>query len=100
MPSPRPIPPKTETRTAPKPAAKPRVAAIKAPSKFNGQRLMYRTLAAVFAAQIIMFGAATATCLSKENTLEHCPEIGRRFETTFASITATILALLAPQPEL
>jgi len=61
---------------------------------------MYRTLAAVFAAQIVLFGAATANCLSKENSLEACPEIGRRFETTFASITATILALLAPQPEM
>ena len=67
--------------------------------KFNGAKLMYRTLAAVFAAQIIMFGASAATCLSKDNTLDHCPEIGRRFETTFASITATILALLADKPE-
>ena len=59
---------------------------------------MYRTLAAVFAAQIVMFGASAATCFSRGN-LEHCPEIGRRFETTFASITATILALLADKPE-
>lgn len=49
-------------------------------------------LASIFAVQMSLFIGATFYCLNSE--LE-CPELGRRYDETFGTAIATVLALMA-----
>ena len=50
-------------------------------------------LAGIFAFQASIFGAGFYMC-SQNGGLQSCPEIGERYENTFTTMTAVVLALL------
>ena len=63
------------------------------PRQFNKERYLLGLLSAVFAFQAVLFGTGVFFC-ARNGGLDSCPEIGDRYESTFAVMTATTLALL------
>ena len=57
------------------------------------QKFLLYMLAGIFTFQAAMFGVGLSYC-ANHNGLESCPEIGKRYEQTFAVMIATTLALL------
>jgi len=57
------------------------------------EKILLTFLGCIFAAQIFFLGAAVSYC-TKNGGLRACPEIGKRAEITFGTMTATVLALL------
>ena len=50
-------------------------------------------LAGIFTFQASLFGAGFYIC-SQNGGLQSCPEIGERYESTFTTMTAVVLALI------
>tara|TARA_R100001530_G_scaffold12573_3_gene11773 strand:- start:2189 stop:2404 length:216 start_codon:yes stop_codon:yes gene_type:complete len=60
----------------------------------NGrEKFLLTTLAVVFISQIVTLGWGIHLCAKGEG-LAACPEIGKRFDATYAVIISTTLALL------
>jgi len=57
------------------------------------RRFLLWLLTGIFTFQACTFGVGLFYC-SKANGLEGCPEIGKRYEATFAVMIATTLALI------
>jgi len=57
------------------------------------EKILLSFLGCIFAAQIFFLGTAINYC-SRNGGLKVCPEIGKRTEMTFGTMTATVLALL------
>ena len=57
------------------------------------EKILFTFLGCIFAAQIFFLGAAINYCM-KHDGLATCPEIGKRTEIMFGTMTATVLALL------
>ena len=53
-------------------------------------------LAAIFAFQAVIFSGALIKCsfYDTEEVVSVCPELGRRYDSTFGVMIATVLALL------
>jgi hypothetical protein len=62
------------------------------------RRFLLWLLSGIFAFQACAFGVGLFYC-SKNGGLEGCPEIGKRYESTFAVMIATTLALLTGKKE-
>ena len=63
--------------------------------EFDKSKFLYRLLASVFAWQLALLTWGVGTCMS-QGGLDNCPDLGKRYETTFAVMISTCLALLAP----
>lgn len=66
---------------------------------FNPRPFLFRTLAAVFAAQFTIMGWSVWRCGTVEkgqelHIKERCPEIGQRIENLFGLAVSTVLSLL------
>ncbi len=59
----------------------------------NKQKFLLQMLAGIFTFQACLFGVGFYYCAKKEG-LNSCPEIGERYEKTFTTMTAVVLALL------
>jgi hypothetical protein len=59
---------------------------------FREKFLLY-VLASIFASQILLFGWAAVQC-GAHGGLKVCPALGQRYDTTFAVMISTVLALL------
>ena len=57
------------------------------------QKFLLYMLAGIFTFQAGIFGVGLYYC-ANHNGLESCPEIGKRYEQTFAVMITTTLALL------
>lgn len=57
------------------------------------RRFLLWLLTGIFAFQACTFGMGLFYC-AKNGGLESCPDLGKRYEQTFAVMTATTLALL------
>ena len=57
------------------------------------EKILLAFLGCIFAAQIFFLGAALNYC-TENGGLKACPQIGKRAEITFGTMTATVLALL------
>tara|TARA_R100000406_G_C2997480_1_gene93606 strand:- start:120 stop:332 length:213 start_codon:yes stop_codon:yes gene_type:complete len=57
------------------------------------EKILFSFLGCIFAAQIFFLGVGINYCI-KNGGLTACPEIGKRVEITFGTMTATVLALL------
>ena len=57
------------------------------------EKFLLTTLAVVFISQIVTLGWGIHLC-AKGGGLNACPEIGKRFDATYAVIISTTLALL------
>ena len=57
------------------------------------EKILLGFLGCIFAAQIFFLGAAFNYC-TENGGLKACPQIGKRAEITFGTMTATVLALL------
>ena len=57
------------------------------------ERFLLTLLSAVFAFQAVLLGAGLTFCI-RNGGLDKCPSIGDRYETTFAVMISTTLALL------
>jgi hypothetical protein len=57
------------------------------------QKFLLQLLAGIFTFQACLFGAGFYYC-SNNGGLKSCPEIGDRYEKTFTTMTAVVLALL------
>ena len=57
------------------------------------QKFLLQLLAGIFTFQACLFGVGFYYCFSKSG-LQSCPEIGDRYEKTFTTMTAVVLALL------
>jgi len=57
------------------------------------EKFLLTFLGCIFAAQIFFLGAGVKYC-AKHGGLSACPEISKRYEITFGTMTATVLALL------
>jgi len=57
------------------------------------EKILLTFLGCIFAAQIFFLGAGVSYC-AKHGGLSACPEISKRYEITFGTMTATVLALL------
>jgi len=57
------------------------------------EKILLSFLGCIFAAQIFFLGAGVRYC-AKNGGLRACPEISKRYEITFGTMTATVLALL------
>jgi len=57
------------------------------------RRFLLWLLTGIFAFQACTFGVGLFYCANNKG-LESCPEIGKRYEATFAVMIATTLALL------
>ena len=85
-PTPKTAAAKTEVRTErPKPAI----------LDFDKTKFLYRLLAGVFAWQLLLLTWGVGSCFARGG-LQACPDFGKRYETTFAVMISTCLALLAP----
>ena len=60
---------------------------------FNKERYLLGLLSAVFAFQAALLGVGLTFCI-RNGGLDKCPSIGDRYETTFAVMISTTLALL------
>ncbi len=63
---------------------------------FDKTKFLYWLLAAIFAWQLSLLTAAGVACFRQNS--EHCNEMPQRYESTFALVMSTVLALLAPAP--
>lgn len=54
---------------------------------------LLKLLTGIFIVQACTFGAGLLFCVKNEG-LNSCPDLGQRYEQTFAVMTATTLALL------
>ena len=61
------------------------------------RRFLLWMLTGIFIFQATTFGIGTYYC-AKHGGLESCPELGKRYEATFAVMIATTLALLTGKP--
>lgn len=59
----------------------------------NKQKLLLYLLAGIFTFQACLFGAGFYYC-ANNGGLESCPKIGERYEQTFNTMLATVLALM------
>jgi len=59
----------------------------------NKQKFLLYLLAGIFTFQACLFGAGFYHC-AKNGGLESCPKIGDRYEQTFNTMLATVLALM------
>jgi hypothetical protein len=57
------------------------------------EKILLTFLGCIFAAQISFLGLAVNYC-TKNGGLRACPQIAKRYEITFGTMTATVLALL------
>ena len=57
------------------------------------EKILLLFLGCIFAAQIFFLGFGVSWC-AKNGGLKACPEIAKRYEITFGTMTATVLALL------
>ena len=57
------------------------------------EKILLTFLGCIFAAQIFFLGVGINYCM-KNGGLTACPQIGKRIEVTFGTMTATVLALL------
>ena len=64
-------------------------------AEFDKSKFLYRLIAGVFAWQLVLLSWAVGNCLALGN-LSMCPELSKRYESTFAVMISTCLALLAP----
>ena len=63
------------------------------PRPFNREKFLLMVLGGIFVFQAAVFGLAVSFC-AKNGGLKACPEIGRRYDSTFSVQIATVLALL------
>lgn len=49
-------------------------------------------LAAIFGVQMTLFIGSTIWCMNDH--MQHCDEVGRRYDETFGTAIATVLALM------
>ena len=59
----------------------------------NKQKFLLQMLAGIFTFQACLFGVGFYYC-AKSGGLNSCPEIGERYEQTFTTMTAVVLALI------
>lgn len=57
------------------------------------EKILLSFLGCIFASQIFFLGVGIHYCV-RNGGLAACPEIGKRVEITFGTMTATVLALL------
>ena len=57
------------------------------------EKILLVFLGCIFATQIFFLGVGMNYCI-KNGGLKACPQIGKRAEITFGTMTATVLALL------
>jgi hypothetical protein len=57
------------------------------------QKFLLKLLAGIFIFQACLFGAGFYYC-TKNGGLQACPKIGERYEQTFNTMLATVLALM------
>lgn len=57
------------------------------------EKILLTFLGCIFAAQIFFLGSGFRYC-ARNGGIKECPEIAKRYETTFGTMTATTLALL------
>ena len=57
------------------------------------EKFLLYMLAGIFTFQASIFGAGFYMC-SQNGGLQSCPEIGERYENTFTTMTAVVLALI------
>jgi len=57
------------------------------------QKFLLKILAGIFIFQACLFGAGFYYCINNGG-LEPCPKIGDRYEQTFNTMLATVLALM------
>lgn len=57
------------------------------------EKVLLSFLGIIFIAQLFFLGIAMDYCI-KHGGLTACPEIGKKIEMTFGTMTATVLALL------
>ena len=57
------------------------------------QKFLLQILAGIFTFQACLFGVGFYYCAEAEG-LNSCPEIGERYDKTFTTMTAVVLALL------
>jgi len=62
-------------------------------SSFNREKYLLRILTAIFAFQATIFALGLTFC-ARNGGLKACPEIGRRYDSTFQTMTAVVLSLL------
>ena len=59
----------------------------------NKQKFLLQMLAGIFTFQACLFGAGFYYC-ANNGGLNSCPEIGERYDKTFTTMTAVVLALI------
>jgi hypothetical protein len=59
----------------------------------NKQKFLLQMLAGIFTFQACLFGVGFYYC-ANSGGLNSCPEIGERYEQTFTTMTAVVLALI------
>ena len=57
------------------------------------EKILLSFLGCIFAAQIFFLGFGIRYC-ARNGGLRACPELAKRYEMTFGTMTATVLALL------
>ena len=57
------------------------------------ERFLLYMLAAIFTFQAAVFGSGLYFC-AHNGGLKSCPDIGQRYESTFTTMTAVVLALI------
>lgn len=60
---------------------------------FNRERYLLGILTAIFTFQATIFALGLTYC-ARNGGLKACPEIGRRYDSTFTTMTAVVLSLL------
>ena len=63
------------------------------PRPFNREKFLLMVLGGIFVFQAAVFALGVSFC-AKNGGLKACPEIGRRYDSTFSVQIATVLALL------
>jgi len=63
------------------------------PRPFNREKFLLTVLGGIFVFQAVVFALGLSFC-AKNGGLKACPEIGRRYDSTFSVQIATVLALL------
>jgi len=63
------------------------------PRPFNREKFLLTVLGGIFLFQAAVFALGLSFC-AKNGGLKACPEIGRRYDSTFSVQIATVLALL------
>ena len=63
------------------------------PRPFNKEKFLLFVLGSIFLFQAAIFGIGLTFC-ARNGGLKACPEIGRRYDSTFAVQISTVLALL------